>query len=99
MSQCAIPSTVIYSSPLSAVINTRATSFPDAADLAELRSVSLREDVTDVPSVLALDDIAERGYNKKYQYTRRNGLNNCFHLFTSIKYGKLQVLRYNLSID
>ena len=43
--------------------NTRATAFPEAAIAAALRSLSLVEDETAAPSVLALVVIASSGYN------------------------------------
>ena len=48
--------------PLSAVMKTKATSLPVATRAAVERSVSLREEDTTVPSVLARDVMASRGW-------------------------------------
>ena len=56
------PSTVMYASPLSAVMNTKATSLPEAAFMAASVSVSLKEDVMFVPFADALPVIASIGY-------------------------------------
>lgn len=44
------------------VINTNATSFPEAAVAAAFKSVSLKEEAMVVPSVRALVLMASRGY-------------------------------------
>lgn len=49
---------------LSAVMKTNATSLLDAACEAAFRSVSLKEDVTVVPSVLARAVIASTGWKR-----------------------------------
>ena len=49
------------SHPLSAVINTRATSLLAAALAAPVKSVSLREDVTVIPDCFALAVMASTG--------------------------------------
>ena len=48
--------------PLSAVMKTKATSFPDAAFIAAFVSVSLKDDVTSVPSAEARFEMASTGY-------------------------------------
>ena len=53
---------VINTHPLSAVMKTRAMSLPAAAFAAPVKSVSLRDEVTVVPSCFALVVIASTGY-------------------------------------
>ena len=50
--------------PLSAVINTKATSAPVAVLAADARSVSLKEDLTVVPSAFARVVMASTGYRE-----------------------------------
>lgn len=57
----ALPSTVIYPSPESAEIKTRATSLPAAAFRAAPVSVSLDDEVTVAPILLAFVLMAESG--------------------------------------
>ena len=79
---------VIDTHPLSAVMKTRAMSLPAAAFAAPVKSVSLRDEVTVVPSCFALVVMASTGYILTISGALDGGKKR---RPTAIKYGKSAV--------